>query len=197
LLGECIVTVLAISVAGATTASAEECWTGSGVAFSKADFADWTLPANQDQITAQTHITRATTMGLFNIVSEASYAATSPANTMWAYDLAGNGNAGLSMTATNHTSLTFETWVNAVNNTPPSAVGLPGVVHLIAEDIYIDINVSSWTQFIGGGGFGYSRGASDVGCPSPVPSLDARGVVIVTLVVLGLAWSRLRSTTSA
>ena len=179
-----IAAMLAIAVLGATTASAQEIWSGSGLSFTKADFADHTQAANQDRITGQTWITRASSMGIFNIFSEASFTnPTSPANTEWAYDLAGNGNTGLTMTAANHAALSFETWVNAVNNGPPSAVNLPGVLHLISEDIYIDIEVTSWTQMANGGGFSYQRGTPP---PDSVPSVDARGLTVLTLAVLGL-----------
>ena len=51
---------------------------------------------------------------------------------------------------------------------PQTAVGVPGVLHLISEDIYIDIMVTSWNSGLVeiGGGFSYVRAQA----PIPEPS---------------------------
>ncbi|MBT8258042.1 MAG: hypothetical protein KJO49_06190, partial [Bacteroidia bacterium] len=62
-------------------------WTGPTMTFTKIDFADWTLPANQDMLTANVILTRADNRGLFNIVLETEFdnaGFTSPLDTEWA-----------------------------------------------------------------------------------------------------------------
>ena len=155
-------------------AQAATVWTGTDLSFTKDSFADWTQEANQDRITADTWLTRQDTMGWFNIRTEASYdfqTGQAPANTEWAYDLAGNGNDGQLISAANFANLTFEAWKNAVNFFPPGAVDLPAVLHLISEDIYLDITVTAWGG-PDGGSFSYTRAAA----PVPEPST---GVLLV------------------
>ena len=45
-------------------------WNGPTVTFTKAAFADWTQPANQDRITDNVWITRTNSHGIFNIKAE-------------------------------------------------------------------------------------------------------------------------------
>ena len=54
-----------------------------------------------------------------------------------------------------------------MNPDPPHTVGVNAVVHLIAEDIYLDLRVTSWTSR--GGGFSYIRSTP----PVPPPILSA------------------------
>lgn len=135
-------------------------WSGALTTFSKADNADWTLATNQDQITSNVSITRANNRGLFNIVleSEAGQNGNGPApsDTEWAF---GNINDGVG-------TLTFTTWgvahsVASGFGDPSSLIGQDMVVHLITDDIYIDIKLLSWSGGGGGGssggGFSYER----------------------------------------
>lgn len=126
-------------------------WDGPNITFTKSNFANWTLQANQDRITSNVWITRADTQGIFNINQEASYNSLSPKDTEWAFG-----------TTANLGSLAFTTWAVAMGGNPPSKVNLDMVVHLITDDIYINIKFTSWT--IGpldgnpnGGGFSYQR----------------------------------------
>lgn len=139
-----------VLLAAGAPAHALEVWSGRTHSFSKADFADWTQAANQDRITDNVWLTRKDTQGIFNIASEPGYGLTSPAGTEWA-----TGNA------VDHASLTFQPWVGWALNSPPSTIGVDAVVHLIADDIYIDIRFDSWTNGVGGvpggGGFSYTR----------------------------------------
>jgi hypothetical protein len=81
-------------------------------------------------------------------VSEIAFAHfSSPANTEWANGTTANYNT-LSYTDWN-------SWAKGVNAGPESTVGIDAVVHLKAEDIYIDIKFLAW----GSGGF-YSSGFS-------------------------------------
>src|SRR4028119_1705121 len=56
-----------------TNLNAQTIWNGPLMTFTKAAFANHTLAANQDRITASTWITRAGIRGIFNIFSETSY----------------------------------------------------------------------------------------------------------------------------
>ncbi len=136
---------LPVATKGATV------WTGPPTTFTKAAGADPTLPANQDRITPNVWITRAGTTGIYNAKSETSFThAVSPAGTEWA-----NG------TITNYASLTYqswEPWTGGAGGGPPSTVGRAAVLHLISEDIYMDIKFTSWgSGAFGGGAFAYQR----------------------------------------
>jgi len=122
-------------------------WSGRHYFFEKENFADWNLPENQDRITDTVRITRKNNQGIFNIAQEDEYNdLVSPADTEWA-----TGNA------LDWMNLDFEPWVIWVGANPPSSVGVNAVVHLISEDIYIDIRFESWTSGGLGGGFSYLR----------------------------------------
>lgn len=148
-----IVGALVLSIALATlvgAASATEVWSGRTFSFTKADNADWTQAVNQDRITDNVWLTRKNSQGLFNIHNEVAFGVGSPAGTEWA-----TGNA------VDHASLTFQDWRDWAEFFPPGTVGVNAVLHLIAEDIYLDIRFDSWTNGVGGvpqgGGFSYTR----------------------------------------
>jgi hypothetical protein len=160
--------VIVLGVALATLlparAPALEVWSGRTHFFAKPDSSDWTLPANQDRITDQVRLTRANNRGLFNIAQEDSFTLTvSPLDTEWA-----TGDA------VDWASLNFTTWHVWNGGVPPSMVGRDAVVHLISEDIYIDIRFESWTAANHGGGFAYTRATS----PSVAVATPAAGVAL-------------------
>lgn len=137
-------------------------WNGPTTTFTKPNNADWTQAANQDRITSNVWLTRANTQGIFNINQEGSYdriGNTSPVDTEWAFG-----------TTANLGSLTFQPWVVTIANSPPTMVNQNMVVHLISDDIYIDIKFTSWTAFAGGGGFSYER-STDSGLSTDDASL--------------------------
>ncbi len=131
-----------------SSANAQTIWTGPPMTFTKADYADWTNAANQDHITDSVWLTRKGTQGLFNIAQEAGFGSSSPADTEWAYG-----------SAVNWQSLTFQPWGDWHGWAPRSTLGQDAVLHLITDDIYIDIKFLSWTSGTdgGGGGFSYER----------------------------------------
>ena len=146
-----LLAVLAGSVAVGSAQAAPQIWSGRTFAFAKASGANPSLPANQDRITPLIWITRGSTQGIYNAQSEVSFAHfLSPAGTTWA-----TGDAA------NYASLTFTDWDSwvGVYGGPPATVGVNACVHLVAEDIYVDIVFDSW-QSIGGGAFSYHRGVS-------------------------------------
>jgi hypothetical protein len=158
-------------------------WNGPMIAFTKPDFADWTLPVNQDRLTDNVWLTRANIMPLFNIAVEPFSVDGSPFDTEWAFGPTQPGNPG-PISASNHANLVFESFVSSLDG----RIGLnavpfgPGVLHLISDDIYLDIAFTSWTQAMSdqeGGGFSYVR--STPGQP-PVPEPAS-----ATLLILGAA----------
>ena len=115
--------------------------------FTKEDFADFERPENQDSITANVILTRGTQSGIFNIAVESSHTSQSPTGTEWAEG-----------TTSDLESLTFEPLKAAANNQMKNVPGKSFVLHLIEEDVYIDVTFTNWTSGSNsGGGFGYER----------------------------------------
>jgi hypothetical protein len=134
----------------APRAGATEIWTGRTYYFFKAPFA---VPLNAaDQISPLVWITRANTQGIYNPRMESIYEHNvSPKGTEWA-----TGDA------INHASLVFQPWESWAAADPPATVGVNACVHLIAEDIYIDIAFASWGAGGTGGYFSYYRAQAPV-----------------------------------
>lgn len=125
-------------------------WQGEKIVFSKADSADWTLAANQDKLTDSVIITRQNERGIFNIAVEDEFdrdQRESPKGTEWAY---GNTTEGIS-------NLIFQSWNNLHAQNPRGLLGKDLVLHLLADDIYLDVRFLSWTAGRNGGGFSYQR----------------------------------------
>jgi hypothetical protein len=143
-------TLVAGYCAFAPLALAQEVWSGRTHVFEKVDFADWTQPENQDHLTDRVWITRASSQGIFNIALEDHFFShVSPQDTEWA-----TGDAA------NWANLIFTDWQTWTAGIPPSTVGVDAVVHLVTDDIYVDIRFESWTASAQGGGFRYVRGVS-------------------------------------
>ena len=138
---------LSLFIANASLLEGQVIWNGPNITVSKAAFADPSQASNQDRITDEVWITRGNTQGLFNAKVENSYDTSSPSGTEWAKG-----------TTADIESLSFTTWKAAVDNMPPNNLNQNLVLHLIAEDIYIDIRFTQWGQGAGGGGsFTYIR----------------------------------------
>jgi hypothetical protein len=133
-------------------------WTGPMITFTKTNNADWTLEQNQDRITDKVWITRGENRGIFNIAVESvggqSGTGPQPSDTEWAFGSISDGVQNLS----------FSTWGATHSSTtagnPPSLIGRNMVVHLITDDIYIDIRFLSWSTSGSGGGFSYERSSN-------------------------------------
>ncbi len=125
-------------------------WTGPPTSFSKANFANPNLEENQDRITPNMWITRGNNQSIFNIAQEPSYqgVAFSPTDTEWAFGSIADGVQNLTF---NHFVLTLS------SNVGDNVLNGPMVLHIISEDIYIDITFTSWSSNGTGGGFSYTR----------------------------------------
>jgi hypothetical protein len=141
-------------------------WNGPTIEFTKAPFANETLAVNQDRISDTVWLTRGSVQGILNAKTELFYTHNlSPAGTEWALG-----------TTANYSSLTYtnwETWTGGIPNVP-NIVGKNAVVHLIADDIYLDLKFTSWgVGSTAGGSFSYQRSTAPV--PEPA-SLALLGV---------------------
>ena len=126
-------------------------WAGPKTTFTKANFADPTDPANQDAITDAVVLTRGERGSLINVVIEDSANGSSPSGTEWAVG-----------TTEALDGLEFQPLKQAANNQMSNLPGTEMVLHLIDEDIYIDVAFLSWTSGSGsGGGFSYERATED------------------------------------
>jgi hypothetical protein len=143
---------------------AQTFWTGSNITYThtSADAADPLNPASADQITAGVWITRATSLGIFNSVSQTSYGAQgtpgsgtpegSPSDTEWAIGSTFDTN-----------SLSFGSWDAVLHGS--QGVGQQAVLHLINENIYISIE---FTSFANDGTYTYVRSTPPVAAPPTV-----------------------------
>ena len=122
-------------------------WEGVPLTFTKDNGGDPTQSASQDRITDNVWLTRGDVGILFNAVSESTANNnSSPAGTEWAQGTF----ADLEM-------MEFTNFRAACpGNKPKNVVGIPMVVHLIEEDVYIEITITSWAQGKVGG-FTYQR----------------------------------------
>jgi hypothetical protein len=136
------------------TTQAATIWTGPSITFTRPPDAEPELPANQDRITPRVWMSRNRTLGLYNGTTESEWSDKSPADTEWAYG-----------TTSQLPSLSFKSWLDWHEKCPPCTLGRSAVLHLIAEDVYIDIVFTGW-QLISGGGFSYRRSTAG-GSTSP------------------------------
>jgi hypothetical protein len=139
-------------------AAAQTVWSGYAHSFTKPASTDPNDPENQDRITDNVWVTRASTGGIYNISQETFYDFSSPADTEWATDL---NNPGDTIAATNWANLDFASWIDAYGGSgggtlPARLIGRNAVVHMISDNIYIDLRFTDWTAG-GGGGFSYLR----------------------------------------
>ena len=139
--------LLLIIILASTAVVAQTTWDGPTMTFTKANNANPTLEANQDRITSNVWLTRGNSGGqIYNAKTESdSSKISSPADTQWAFG-----------TTANLGSLTFASFRGT--SKPQNAVGQNMVLHLVTDDIYIDIKITSWTSgSTSGGGFTYQR----------------------------------------
>ena len=120
-------------------------WSGEKVTFTKPDNSDENQEEFQDRLTDNVWITRANSGQIFNIKAEnQANKDASPVDTEWALG-----------TTENIESLEFLPFRSAVGS-PQDVVDKDLVLHLISDDVYIDVKFLSWTTG-NGGGFSYER----------------------------------------
>ena len=118
------------------------------VVFTKPDSADWTLPENQDRISANVWITRKHNQSIFNIAQEDGYsgAAGSPTGTLWANTTTAAADAG-----------SYTNFVGMHGGSPISLINDTISLYLPQDSLYFDVVFTSYTQANSGGGFSYIR----------------------------------------
>jgi hypothetical protein len=155
-----------VGVAGATPVV----WSDLTTSFTKPAYA---YPPPADQLTANVALTRGNIQGLYNAVLETGWDAagrTSPADTEWATLL---NNPDETIAATNWASLSYTTWeqsYGSLGNLAYYITSLDAVVHLITDDVYLDLRFTYWSSG-GGGGFSYDRAEP----PTPATAGDYNG----------------------
>ena len=131
------------------------------VSFSKADFADWTLPENQDSISATVTITRGDSQSIFNITQEESYSGSndSPMGTLWAKSATAD--------AAPEDYVSFNSMHSSGggggNSGPQSLIGETVSMYIPAENLYFDIQITAYTGGQTGGGFAWTRTCVEMG----------------------------------
>ena len=136
-------------------------WNGPPITFTKENGVDWMLSENQDRITEFIWLTRGDTQGLFNASEEIRFDKSddskSPVGTMWAKG-----------TTSNIDNLTFKTLSSTANGSVKNIVGENLVLHIVEEDIYIDLVFNSWASGKEGGKGGFSYERSTPGSTSTI-----------------------------
>jgi len=116
-----------------------------------------------DQLTSGVSLTRGASGGLYNAVTEAgAVSGISPKDTQWAIGTLANFN-----------TLTYGPCPLEAGGHPPGYVGTTFVVHLINEDIYLQLTLTNWGGAFGVGDktFGYTRSTPAVTPPTPTVAI--------------------------
>lgn len=121
-------------------------WSGPTVIFTKPDDADFMDPVYQDSITDKVVLTRGERGSLFNVPLESSADSSSPQGTEWAQG-----------TTDSIATLEFKSLKEASNQSMQNLSGKVFVLHLIEDDIYLDVKFLQWSSSNSGGGFSYER----------------------------------------
>ncbi len=168
--------LIVTSTVAVQAVAAPTVWDGPTISFSKAGGADHTLLTHQDHLTPNVALTRGSSQGMFNILQESGYSGASPADTEWATAI---NNPGDEISASNYAALDFTTWVAAYgNSTGNNILNYDAVVHLVTDDVYLDLRFTSYQGGGGGGGFAYERSTA---VPEPTSILVAAFSVLMLL----------------
>src|SRR5712671_3419280 len=132
-------------------------WNGPTITFTQS--APYPSAGDRDQLTPNVSLTRASTSGMFNGVTETFYTHNvSPADTGWAVG-----------SLSDYATLTYTSWETAGGGNPVH--NLPGqqlVVHLISDDIYLSLK---FTSLPSGAGFTYDRSTPPSGNQPPTVAI--------------------------
>jgi hypothetical protein len=163
-------------------ANAVEVWSGLTKSFSKTGSDDETLPQFQDRLTDNVILTRGFFGGLINIATEFQYShGFSPEDTEWATDL----TTEETIAATNWEDLesanAFTSWIDAFGGMGSGGEYIAdrdAVVHLITDDIYLDLQFTSWLQGpTSGNDSSYSYLRAEPPAPPTTGDYNENGVV--------------------
>jgi hypothetical protein len=165
------------------SAVAQTVWSGLSLTFTKMESTSAGLEENQDRITDNVWITRGLGQGLLNAATECDgpfgcvYEHNfSPEDTEWANAWL---NPGGTIAAANWEQLTFSDWEDAYDNRVGQTILNPlyrdAVVHLITDDIYLDLRFEQWSVQCCGG-FSYQRATAPI-TPEPTGDFNNDGVV--------------------
>jgi len=145
-----------------TTLSPAVIWNSANIDFAKGSGVDWTLEENQDRITNNVWITRKDQGPVFNIFTYSGHSSSNN-DIEWAYG-----------TTANYSTLTYYTDIkDLTDSSMPSIVDKDVVLHLLVDNIYLDMVFSSWGSD-DGGTFSYTR-ASEAGASGQAGTGDASG----------------------
>ena len=125
-----------------------DCENQEEVVFTKQDFADWTLPENQDRIAETVWITRKHNQSIFNIAHEDGFSVSngSPLGTLWANSPTENAQ-----------SSDYTSFVTMHGGNPQSIINDTVSLYLPDYERYFDVVFLSFSGGNSGGGFSYMR----------------------------------------
>jgi hypothetical protein len=142
-------------------------WTGPNIGFYHA------FDGLADEMTTNVIITRGSSGGLYNSFLESgATAGTSPAGTLWAQGLLANYN-----------TLSYGPCPLEQGNSPGQYVGSTFVVHLLTNDIYLELTLTNW------GGEGGAPGQQTFGYTRSTPAVVSTPVVTITNPVSGAVFA--------
>src|ERR1017187_8019183 len=145
------------ALSGPLSGRAATIWTGPTTTFVNNAGSDPTQAVNQDRLTPNVWITRDSSHGIYNAKTETAFAHFfSPGDTEWA--------DGTTATYSSLTYTDWNTWARNIHGGPGNTVGVNAVLHLISDNIYLDVQFTSWGG--SGGGFSYQRSTP---APADVP----------------------------
>jgi hypothetical protein len=173
-----------LSIVLGTASLGQTVWSGLTHSFSKPDGSDGGLAENQDFITLNAIFARGYSAGLYNAATEPNWNGSGPEFTEWATVLV-PGNEELDendIVATNYASLQFTDWLPAFGGGGDQSLHTNleahnTVVHLMLDDVYLDLKFDYWGagHFGGSGGFSYLRAEP----PAPETTGDYNGDHVV------------------
>ena len=121
------------------------------VRFTKVANADWRLVENQDQITPNVWLTRANQGLLFNARIEDRSNGAGPSGTKWFLGKLEDYEEEQLFT------LEFESLKNAAGSRMKDTPGKTFIVHLVEDNVFIELTFHAWGNKSEGAGFSYSR----------------------------------------
>ncbi|MEN0048626.1 MAG: T9SS type A sorting domain-containing protein [Bacteroidota bacterium] len=140
-------------------ADAQTIWDGPKMTFTKPANADWNMEENQDRITDSIWITRRDRWSIFNIAegeitSKPSCTANpgQPLGTRWAW-----GNTAEGIENLNFGNFLAPSFSNCKPGREGGMMDKDAVLHLVEEDVYIDIKFLNWTTRSQGAALSYER----------------------------------------